>query len=61
MGAVLLTVTAAAEYLGLTEANLRSKIQRRQIPFVRIGERGVRFDRRQLDRWIEDHTVEAAS
>lgn len=56
----LLDVATAATYLGLSEPALRTMIQRRQIPFVRVGARGIRFDRRQLDRWIDDNTVEAS-
>lgn len=56
----LFDIPAAAAYLGMTAEALRKKVERRQIPFVRIGKRAVRLDRRELDRWIDDHTVEAA-
>lgn len=56
----LLDVAAAAEYLSTTEAALKKKVTRREIPFVRVGKRAIRFDVRQLDDWIDEHTVEAA-
>lgn len=59
----LLKRAAAAEYLGMTEDQLRGLVYRRQIPFVKIGEgRGsLYFDVRQLDRWIEQNTTQAVS
>lgn len=53
----LLDAAEAAEYLGLSETALRSKVQRREIPFVRVGKRQLRFDIRQLERWIEERTI----
>lgn len=61
MDAVLMKAPEAAAYIGETESQLRTMVQRRQIPFVRTGKRSIRFDRRQLDRWIAERTVEAAS
>lgn len=60
MDARLLPVADAAVYLGMTESALRQAMYRRDIPFVKSG-RSVRLDRRELDRWIDQHTVEAAS
>lgn len=57
----LLTPDQAAEYLGTTRGALLKLAQRRRIPFVRQGPKTLRFDVRQLDEWIDDHTVEAAS
>lgn len=56
----LMTVPDAASYLGLSEAALRTLMYRRGIPFVKNG-RSVRLDRKTLDQWIDDHTVEVAS
>lgn len=55
----LMTVAEAAVYLGMTQAALRQAMYRRDIPFVK-RDRAVRLDRRQLDAWIDDHTVEAS-
>jgi excisionase family DNA binding protein len=56
----LLTVPEAAVYLGMTEKALRQAMYRRAIPFVKNG-RAVRLDRLQLDRMIDDRTVQAVS
>jgi excisionase family DNA binding protein len=48
----LLDRAGAAEYLGLTESQIRGLVFRRQIPFMKVG-KSVKFDVRHLDRWIE--------
>jgi excisionase family DNA binding protein len=53
----LLTLTEDAEYLGLTDKALSNQVHRRQIPFVKVG-RNLRFDLRQLDQFIDDHTID---
>lgn len=57
----LLTAAEAAEYLNTTETALRKRVQRREVPFVRTGKRGLRFDQVQLDAWIDERTVQAVS
>ena len=52
----LLTIKEASEYLGITENALYCMVYRRQIPFVKIGKR-LRFDKIDLDKWIEKHTI----
>ncbi len=52
-GAALLMIAQAAEYLGLCERTLWYRTAPRgPIPCVRIG-RSVRYDRRDLDEYIE--------
>lgn len=48
----LLDTNDAADYLGYTPAQLRNLVQRRQVPFMKVG-KALRFDIRRLDRWIE--------
>ncbi len=55
-----LNLPAAAEYMGLTTSALRSKVARRDIPFIKDG-RAVRFDVRDLDAWMHARKVPAAS
>lgn len=58
----LLTPDQAAVYLGMPSKGALLKLaQRRGIPHVRQGPRTIRFDVRQLDEWIAEHTIEAAS
>lgn len=50
----LYTVNEASEYLGMTEEAIRAKVLANQIPRVSI-DRKLRFDKLDLDRWIEQH------
>lgn len=50
-----------AAYLATTERNIRHLVETRRIPFVRMGERTIRFDLDQIDAWLDEHTTEAAS
>ena len=52
----LLTVLAAARYLGVTEWAVRRWISQRRVPFVKLG-RCTRLDRHDLDRLIERSKV----
>lgn len=65
MGAPLLDYPQAAERLGIKEHHLRKLVYRRDIPFVKLPPGGrtakVRFDPKDLDRWVEAHKVPAAS
>jgi excisionase family DNA binding protein len=50
----LLTAKAAGDYIGRSEQAIRHLIFQRDMPTVRNG-RCVRIDRKDLDRWIENH------
>ena len=54
----LLNLTSAATYLGLQPATLYEWVAKRKIEYVKMG-RLLKFDRRQLDKWISQHTVRA--
>lgn len=54
----LLDVTGAGEYLGLTPKQIYGLVERRQIPYMKVG-RKLQFDIRTLDRWIEKNTIPA--
>ncbi len=56
----LLDVKTAATYIGRTEYALRAMIAARKIPFVQEGPgHKIMFDRKELDRYIEQNTVPA--
>ena len=55
----LMELPAAASYLGMTKEALRAKALTGQIPCVK-ADRKFRFDRNDLDHWIEGHKNEAA-
>ncbi len=48
----------AAEYLGLSEATLeRDRWRGGDIPYIRVGQRAIRYDLGQLDKYIGKKTV----
>jgi excisionase family DNA binding protein len=55
----LITYEAAAEYLGIPIGTLRSMVCRKQIPYVRLSARVVRFELAVLDAVIEERRVDA--
>ncbi len=55
----LLSVDAAAQYLGVSPGTLRNWVSMRRIEYVKVG-RLTRFSSAALDRYIAAHTVEAA-
>ncbi len=50
----LLNLDQAAIYLGMTPDAVKSKAIQGQVPAVKVDKKW-RFDRIDLDRWIEDH------
>jgi excisionase family DNA binding protein len=52
----LLNIKQAAASLGLSVGALYHLVARREIPFVKFG-RTLRFDVRDLDRWIQNGKV----
>ncbi len=47
-----LKVPEAAELLGLPKTRTYELIQRGELPAVRIGERSIRVNRRELERFL---------
>lgn len=54
----LLTMKEAAAYLGLQTATLYEWVSERKISFTKMG-RLTKFDRRYLDKFIDQNTVKA--
>jgi excisionase family DNA binding protein len=48
-------IRRAAEYLGMSTAFVRKCVQQRTIPFVRMGNKTLRFRKAALDAWAEAH------
>ena len=55
----LITYRQAAERLGMPVGTLYSLVSTRRIPHVRLGRRLVRFRRRELEAWVDEHRVDA--
>ena len=51
----LLTVAEVADLLGVKPQFIYD--HKAEFGYLRVGTRGVRFDRRQIDRYIADHTT----
>lgn len=58
IGRRLLNVRETALYLGLDEDTVYRKARLRELPCVKVG-RALRFDIEALERFIEEHTLEA--
>ncbi len=54
-----LSYEQVARELGVPKATLYAWVHRRQIPFIRLGKRLIRFSRRSLEQWVHQRSVEA--
>jgi excisionase family DNA binding protein len=52
----LITIREAAQYLAVSVSTLYGWVYQRRVPFVKVG-RALRFDRVDLDRFIETNRV----
>lgn len=52
----LLDANEAARLLRVPRSTLYELVRSRGLPHVRIGERGLRFTRPDLEDWIAEHT-----
>jgi excisionase family DNA binding protein len=52
----LLDANEAAKLLRVPRSTLYELVRSRGLPHVRIGERGLRFTRADLEGWVVDHT-----
>jgi excisionase family DNA binding protein len=57
---MLLNIRTAADVLDMSPGALRGRVQRREIPVVRVGRR-VFFDRQRLEAWIRERTEPATA
>ena len=61
MKPALMNVDELAEYLGVSPQAVRHMVYRRQIPFIRLGAKRLRFDLAEINAWIDAQRVGAAS
>jgi excisionase family DNA binding protein len=52
----LLTADEAARLLHIPRSTVYELVRSRGLPHVRIGERGMRFARSDLEDWVAEHT-----
>ena len=58
MGKKTLTAEEAAEILKTTRAGVYAMVQRRQIPYIRLGKRKILFFEEELIAFLEKRSVE---
>ncbi len=58
VGKRLLNTREAAEYLGIAVDTVYRMARLRELPSVKVG-RALRFDRVALERYVEQHSIEA--
>lgn len=49
----LLSIQEVAEYLGVSPRTVQAWCQGNKIPHYKIGGRLRRFDKREIDQWLE--------
>jgi excisionase family DNA binding protein len=52
----LWNISSTAKYLGMSVAFLRKAVRQKRIPFVRIGDKSLRFSKKDLDAWVMSQT-----
>ncbi len=52
----LLDANEAARLLRVPRSTLYELVRSRGLPHIRIGDRGLRFTRSDLESWISEHT-----
>ena len=53
----LMDYAEAARFLGVPKGTLYAWVNGKQIPHIRLSGRTVRFDRKDLERWLAEHHV----
>jgi excisionase family DNA binding protein len=51
-----MTADEAARLLRVPRSTLYELVRSRGLPHVRIGDRGLRFTRSDLETWVSEHT-----
>ncbi len=46
-------VKETAEYIGVSDQTIYAWVRQKIIPHQKLGKRMIRFDRAQIDRWLE--------
>ncbi len=49
-----LSIIELAELLGIPKLTVYQWIHQKRIPCIKFGHRTVRFDREEIERWIEE-------
>jgi len=49
----LLTAKQVSIYLGFPLSTIYTMVEKKQIPFKRFGKKAIRFDLRDIDKWVD--------
>ncbi len=55
----MLSVPETAEFLGVSEAWVRTTVRLKRLPFYKVGGKSIRFARTDLERFLESCRVAA--
>jgi excisionase family DNA binding protein len=47
-----------AEYLGISIYTVDAWVSQKRIPFIKMGGRKVMFDKKEIEKWIDEQRVE---
>lgn len=53
-------VPEIASYLNVPVSTIYRKVEKREIPFIKVGPSTYRFDIRAIDKWMEKKQIPAA-
>ncbi|KAA3656669.1 MAG: helix-turn-helix domain-containing protein [Calditrichaeota bacterium] len=51
----LMTAKQLSTYLSFPLSTIYLMVEKREIPFKRFGRKSIRFDRKEIDQWIDRH------
>ena len=51
----LLTAKQLSAYLGFPLSTIYAMVEQKRIPFKRFGAKMIRFDKKEIDAWIDGH------
>jgi excisionase family DNA binding protein len=51
----LMTAKQLAAYLSFPLSTIYVMVEQKQIPFRRFGKKIIRFDKREIDKWVDIH------
>ena len=55
----LMSCKELSEYLSFDQTTIRNMVYYKRIPYVKEG-RSLRFDKKKIDSWIEENTIEGS-
>lgn len=56
-----LNVQELANYLGLSRWTIYSLVNKREIPFIPLSRKALRFDRGHIDKWMERKEIRTSA